>query len=472
MYRAKRVTEVRPAFERLESRQLFTNVPGAPDPGWGTNGTATAALSGHTLSTPSAILPQGDNGVIVVGTTAPDGVGGATSIFLAKFNSDGSVQTHWGTSGFVFTTPPYTSLLYEGAGQSQDGAITVLVTVSATITQHKKLYEVGGAMLIHYNADGTLDRHFGHGGEMFINGLTQNQNALSVSADGAITVAGVYVAGPAKRLVPNRTNVFLAIAAQPPAPSQFELTRYTPSGHLDHTFGNGGITRKKVGISVGISSMVMSTNGDIAIAGSVYFGPPTTLFNTPFDSALLRFDVDGRADSLFGGNGIVIGSQNTVVPQIAFGDSNDLLVASVQSGDVQVVDYGPTGQLNLTFGDRGIAKIASAETNVVFDGLGGISFKNLEVTLFCQSVILTAPGADNSLTLVQVNPLDGSVITPFGTSGQTVIPRPSDVELFGTAFAENTNDLFFTQCVAGPGGTTLLGVSAYQNTVQLGVTFN
>jgi len=146
-------------MESLEKRRLFA-APGALDPGWGVGGTTLTALPGHTLGEPSVVLPQGDGAFLSSVQPRPKARTIERQYSLPSLIVTAQCRT-LGNRRLCFHRAKLCINAIDRAGQSQDGEITALVSVASNITRHHKVYEIGGAMLIHYNADGTLDRHFG-----------------------------------------------------------------------------------------------------------------------------------------------------------------------------------------------------------------------------------------------------------------------------------------------------------------------
>src|SRR5262249_46814288 len=73
-------------------------VGGVLDPTFGSGGTV-ASVAG----TPTGVVIQPDNKIIVVGNMLqPDGVTAAAAV-VARFNVDGSLDTHFGTGGEIVT---------------------------------------------------------------------------------------------------------------------------------------------------------------------------------------------------------------------------------------------------------------------------------------------------------------------------------------------------------------------------------
>ena len=128
-------------------------------------------------------------------------------------------------------------------------------------------------------AVGDLDRTFGGDGTVVTDvGGDDYPSDVVVQRDGKIVVVGVS---------------FLPIG------SAFVITRYTASGALDRTFGDGGISRPDFG-GLGWGMAVASqADGKIVVAGQ------GTRPGGNFDFVLARYNADGSLDASFDGDGRV-----------------------------------------------------------------------------------------------------------------------------------------------------------------------
>jgi uncharacterized delta-60 repeat protein len=105
-------------------------------------------------------------------------------------------------------------------------------------------------------------------------GFSDGAGEVAVQADGKIIAAGAHE-GPLGR------HVF------------FTLARYTPSGHLDPSFGAGGkVVNKSLGPAGGLA---IQSDGEVVV-----LAVRSSSSNAPFDSVLVRYTTDGRLDKSFG----------------------------------------------------------------------------------------------------------------------------------------------------------------------------
>jgi uncharacterized delta-60 repeat protein len=306
------------------------NSNGTLDAGFGAGGRASTNFGGR-FESPTSVALQADGKVVVAG-------GSVISLFndfaVARFNSNGTLDTSFGTGGKVLTDFGV-SAQAESVAVQPDGKIVVAGFANVN----------GGYNfeLVRYNSDGTLDASFGTGGKVTTDFGLRDQgfsfaqgNSVLLQHDGKIVLAGVAFMSSAynfalARYNPNGTldNGFGAagkvitnfptstsnanvaansIALQPDgkivaaglAGFDIALARYSSSGALDTSFGTGGrVTTDVAGSYDHLSSVALQPDAKIVGAGS-------TVINGDFHSALLRYNSNGTLDTTFGTGGKVI----------------------------------------------------------------------------------------------------------------------------------------------------------------------
>ena len=128
------------------------NVDGTLDPDFGTGGTVTTCVG--MASDARAVVIQGDGKIVVAG----DAVAIGYQFAVVRYNSDGSLDTGFGTSGKVLT---------DLAGSS-DCAYGVTIQSDGKIVAAGSAYNAGSNdfALARYNADGSLDTAFDTDGKV------------------------------------------------------------------------------------------------------------------------------------------------------------------------------------------------------------------------------------------------------------------------------------------------------------------
>lgn len=267
--------------------------PGDLDTSFGNGGKVTTPF-GTNQSQIRAIVIQTDGKIVVAGDTND---GSNNDFALARYNTDGSLDTSFGTGGKIITP----------IGSGTDAAFAVAIQSDGKIVLAG--YAHNGAnydfALARYNTDGTLDPAFGTGGKVTtpFGGGNDYAFAMKIQSDGKIVVAG---------RASNGTD------------DDFALARYNPNGMLDTGFGAGGKVTTPIGSGNDyLTGLALQTDGKIVVGG-VNDGAAQ-------DFALARYNTDGSLDTSFGTGGKVITS---------IGNNADLANAVVIQADGKIVAVG------------------------------------------------------------------------------------------------------------------------------------
>src|SRR5215831_9343154 len=234
------------------------NGDGTLDASFGTGGIVTTGF-GVSAEATSAVV-QADGKIVAAGYANLDG---GESFAMARYNSNGTLDTTFGTGGKVGTAFDSGSVSYAQAfsvSVQPDGRI-----VAAGYT------EIGACLfngleqpcfdfaLARYNSNGTLDASFGMGGRVTTDFAGPNDQAESVAVqpDGRIVVAGA-----AGRFT-NRGF-------------DFALARYNTNGTLDTSFGTSGkVTTDFAGaddVPSEPSAVALQSDGKIVVVGQTLVG--------------------------------------------------------------------------------------------------------------------------------------------------------------------------------------------------------
>src|SRR5947199_1845 len=249
-------------FATLMASATASAAPGSLDATFGAGGKVTTSFSGSADM--NALVVQPDGKLVAAGVVF-NGV--RWDFALARYNTDGSLDTTFGTGGKVVT-----AIGTDGTGASAlvlqpDGKLVA----AGTTTTDGSTYDF---TVVRYNTNGSLDTTFGTGGEVTTPiGIGDNGvSALVRQSDGKLVAAGyASVSG----------NFDLA------------LVRYNTDGSLDSTFGTGGKVTTPVG-SAGdyVNALVFQSDGKLVAAGN-------TEASTR-DVVVVRYNATGTLDTTFG----------------------------------------------------------------------------------------------------------------------------------------------------------------------------
>jgi len=266
-----------------------------------------------------AVALQPDGKIVEAGsaTTASGGIDFA----LARYNTDGTIDTSFGSGGKVTTD-------FNGRG---DRIFAVVVEPNGQILAAGFATTSGGdslAALALYNSNGSL---LGKG--TADPGVATMITAMALQSDGKVVLAGSGTRGTGDDFVVARINSdttsdksfgnngvvstdfggsddAMAVAVQPdgkivaagitsPA-GQFALVRYNTDGSLDSSFGSGGkVITNSLPKPAFPAAVLIQPDNKIVVAGMA--GMSSSASGKDF--ALVRFNTDGSIDSTFGSGG-------------------------------------------------------------------------------------------------------------------------------------------------------------------------
>lgn len=234
------------------------NSSGTLDGSFGKGGKVVFDFFGSFDQANAAVL-QPDGKIIVVGSASYDSFNRDIGFALARFNADGSTDLGFGTGGKQITD-------FFGAGAQANGVVLQAddkFVVAGTASDSATRPVATDIALARYNADGSLDTGFGTGGETaipFSDSATEQGNALALTADGKIVVAGA---------------AFKTFATPP----DFALVRFNSDGTLDPAFGT--VTTDIAGGTDVAQAIAIQADGNIVAAGRS--------FRSNFDLTLARY---------------------------------------------------------------------------------------------------------------------------------------------------------------------------------------
>jgi len=307
---------------------------GSLDPTFGTGGIVTTDFGGFDGG--SAAILQPDGKIIVAGSN-DNGTG--LDFALARYNSDGSMDTTFNIDGMVITAFGSGHDIARAVALQPDGKI-----LAAGDSFNGSTYDFA---LVRYNGDGSLDATFGTEGKVVTDlsaisrininttsaelienlpgvGPTvaqwivdyRNEHGPFESIEDILNVTGVgpILFGLIEDLITVGSNdAGNSVALQPDgkillagysfviSDTDFALARYNHDGSMDTTFGAGGAVTTAIGsyFDYGMD-MGLQADGKIIVAGysdSATFGS---------DFTLARYNSDGSLDTSLDGDGKVI----------------------------------------------------------------------------------------------------------------------------------------------------------------------
>ena len=365
------------------------------DTTFGTNGKVTTAIgSGDDYA--YALGIQSDGKIVAAGYSSDmvSGYSGRYYFALVRYNSNGTLDTTFGTGGKVTTPIGTGNDIVFALGIQSDGKIVVAGQTDVGADTH--------FALARYNTDGALDSTFGAGGIVTTDISDYNSaRALAIQSDGKIVVAGYTSIG---------------------GYNDFTVVRYNTDGSLDSTFGiaNSGIALADFGGDDYADALGIQSDGRIVVAGRSFGN----------DFAVVRFNDDGTLDTTFGAGGGVITAVGSYADRAyALGIQSDGKIVTAGYNEVDgalaefaLVRYTSNGTLDSTFGTNGIVT-----TEIVNASASAMRIQSDGKIVAAGR---TSVGGGYDFALVRYN-ASGSLDTSFGTNGIVTTPIGGYTEYVG-----------------------------------------
>jgi uncharacterized delta-60 repeat protein len=301
---------------------------GTLDKTFGTNKQGWTASTFNDKDSGGNSLVTDSSGNIFVTGTVFDGVD--FKLIIAKYKSNGVLDTSWGINGYVSTIFSIASELIANKSLVIDGDGNIFVT------GYKLINNINQLIVAKYSKNGELDTNFGNGG--WIVGNFDSINSIGLS------------------LVLDDSNIFVTGIIGDVDTPKLLVAKYTKTGVLDTNFGKGGWI---VGdfyddkSSFGIS-LVLDGDGDIFVTGYADGSNTGKLLVAKYTKTGLLADDFGDGgwivDNFYGdkessGLSLVLDDGNIFVTGYTY-DDNDiqrLLVAKYTKTGLLADDFGNGG---------------------------------------------------------------------------------------------------------------------------------
>ena len=266
------------------------------------NGTGYVVTAIGDGSSANGVIFQTDNKVVVSGVTI---VSGTPEFAVVRYNTNGSLDSSFGTGGIVTQLIGDSCVGHELALQSNNAIV---------VAGYCEILGVQQFAAMRLNSNGSLDSTFGTNGLVTIPvGSASQALSVVVQADGKIVLAGT-------------------------SDNQFAVVRINSNGSLDNSFGTNGIVTTQIGSNDQINEIVIQANGELVAVG---------VSDSQF--ALALYTTSGSLDTGFGTNGIVvtpIGLTSEAYSAVIDADGN-IIVAGNSEANFAVARYTSSGSLTV-----------------------------------------------------------------------------------------------------------------------------
>lgn len=356
---------------------------GSLDPTFGTGGIVTTSFGGMKTTLATAAVIQSDGKILVAGAlpTSP----GVSEAGVVRYTTTGSLDSSFGTGGVVITSGTQAAF---GIALQSDGKIVVAAsgttsTLGIQVIRYNTngsldtsfgtggianvrpfngvfFEQLTGALLVEPNGKILVAADTPLGGSDLVSLLTNGQLDLSFGTDGAAPLVSLV---EAMALLPS--GKILIGTGLPLSVVGGGVTRYTSTGSLDTSFGFDG-QATGIGPSAALATFI---SGKFIAAGSVTSALATPPGNNSTGFELIRYNANGTIDTTFGTRGAAVtpfpGNSNAAAFALAIQSNGDILLAG-QAGDkpnggpssFALARYTSNGHLDTTFGVGGLVTTA------------------------------------------------------------------------------------------------------------------
>jgi uncharacterized delta-60 repeat protein len=365
-----------------------------PDSSFGPNhnGTVTLAIGTRSDVATSVALQSVTNGEEMIVVAGYSYNGHNYDFALVRYNSNGSVDSSFGSNRNGIVTTPV------GDGHDEANSVAIQKDGKIILGGYSDIASHEVFAMVRYKQDGTIDSSFGINSNGIVAtpiGISANIKSVQISNNGKIIAAGYSNDGNSTKfavacynpdgsldnnfrtngivttLVGEAMSVANAAVVQPDGKIilggyysngdetdyDFAMVRYNPDGSLDKNFGQNGKVMTEVGIpDDNAYATAIQSDGKILVGGACNI-------ENSFNFALVRYKTDGSLDSSFGenANGVVIthvGNSNSHISSIAIQSDGKIVGAGAYSRgnnyNFALVRYNTNGTLDQTFGNDGI----------------------------------------------------------------------------------------------------------------------
>lgn len=389
-------------LETLENRQLMA---GDLDLSFGNGFGMTTTNVGGSEDVVD-VAAQTDGKIVALGTTTYGG--GGTNFALARYHSDGTLDTSFGGVGVE------DGMTVTDFHQTDNLAVSVAVLPDGKILAAGKttIDGTGIVVLSRYNADGLLDATFGNDGKIDIPVLNNGEFTQMIVAENKVTLVS------RDELI--RLNMDGSLDTSFAADGRVQTTALgfqesTHFGSVDIENGKYVVGMKADGILVairlnsdgsldttfsddGVSSMDFSGNNNVDVTDVVQLEDGSILGIVAFNGfELFKMDASGTPDDGFHVNGVYEGTTGLELRDLVIQPNGSVVAVGQFYGQTAAIRMLSDGTLDTSFGNDGMTVLNLGTGNFAHSVIG---YANGKVLLAGQ---IGLPGSDFFLTRLTGN---------------------------------------------------------------------
>jgi uncharacterized delta-60 repeat protein len=309
---------------------------GSLDTSFDGDGKVFTAFGGISIA--NSVVIDSDQKIVVAGRADGDSDYASSRTAIVRYNSDGSLDTTFGSTGVVTTdfgvgsVQSFNALVIQSDGKLVAAGSGHSLMVNGSYTHYR--------FLARYNTDGTLDSSFdGDGKVLFYSGTSDSTFFdIALQSDGKILASG-WVAG-----VPY-------------------VARFNADGSLDSSFGDSGEVFRP-DLSFGFTGLALQSDGKIILAARD-------------DFAATRLNPDGSLDTSFAGTGTIQAVPSARVSNLIVQPDDKIVMTGGNDTSFVTVRLNRDGTFDSTFGSGLATKfyvVNDAAANLTYEySRGGLS---------------------------------------------------------------------------------------------------
>lgn len=294
---------------------------GTLDLSYASNGRVLTSYSPARFIPVSSVIQE--NGFIVLMGRYGFPSSGVSQIGLSRHITDGTIDTSFGTNGFL-SININNNTYGESITLQQDGKIVVAGYILTSGTSSSLL-------VIRLNSDGSFDTSFGNNGiALFDNNI--KAYSVKMKTDNKIVIGG------------NNGD------------SDFTVVRLNSDGSLDNSFGFNGVVSTTIvnsSYESRINAVNIQNDGKIVASGFAFMNFVHVNFCT------VRYNTNGSIDNTFGVNGKVLtnvdSTNSSVIYAQAIQQDGKIVVTGSSEGASVLARYNSNGTLDSSFGINGMS---------------------------------------------------------------------------------------------------------------------
>ncbi len=299
------------------------NTNGSIDTSFGASNNGQVLTVINVIDTAYVIALDANQKIIIAGSSYNDST---TYSVIARYNTDGSLDTTFNTTGYRADL----------IGDSSEGeAIAIGSDGKIIVAGVTTLSGQASFFVARYNTDGSIDTTFGSQGITTTSiGYHAGATAIGLQSDGTIIVGGFAIVNSVRQCV---------------------LASYTTAGTLNSSFGTMGVVTTPIGDYSQVNALAISSNDGVIVGGF-----------SDQQYALAGYNADGTTNTSFGTNGIVttIIGKKSQINAVRLQSDGNLLAAGTSDGNFSIARYTTAGVLDTTFGTNGVVTTVVGNSGV------------------------------------------------------------------------------------------------------------